>query len=87
MERKNKLKEVNLSSHLIRLFESIPAYRCLKAARSEAAADAGVASDQYLFGLAVVGQGMLICVCHSLFKRKRQDTMLHTRTHPISQPI
>lgn len=44
----------------------LPAYRRLKAARSEASPDGAVAPDQNLSRLTVIGEGMLAFECHSL---------------------
>lgn len=66
------------------------AYRGLKAARSEAAADTGVASYQYLLALAFVGQRMLGSVRHRLVeenKKAQHPTLLHSRFKPLRWQI
>lgn len=75
------MKPVARLSSTSALVTELFAYRCLEAAGSEAAADAGMASDQYLFGVAVVGQGMLARVCHRLNKEntKRRKEQHYTQ--------
>lgn len=56
----------------------LPAYRRLKAARSEASPDGAVAPDQNLSRLNVIGERMLAFECHSLeTKPKGQDASFH----------
>lgn len=52
----------------------LSAYRCLKAARTEASPDGAVAPDQNLSCLNVIGEGMLAFEGHSLdTEQKGQD--------------
>lgn len=62
------------------------AHRGLKAARADAAADAGVASYQYLSGLAFVGQRVLSCVRHRLVEENKKGTryIIIIITQPIN---
>lgn len=48
-----------------------PAYRCLKAAGSEASADGAVAPDQNFSCLNVIGEGMLAFESHSLDTKQK----------------
>lgn len=73
----------------------LPAYRRLKAARSEASPDGAVAPDQNLSRLNVIGEGMLAFECHSLdteqkgqyasFSKCQSDTTQQKQN--LSQPL
>lgn len=44
----------------------LPAYQFLKTSRPQAVACARMASYEYLFSMAFIGQGVLSCVCGNL---------------------